>query len=120
MRLTATEDDIQATIIDWCRKVGGPCVHESLRHVFHIPNGGSRSKRVTREGKTFSPEGARLKRLGVLKGVPDLFWPVGLDALHGRDGQMNASLFCEKDPDGHAYEPEAEGESDDPEDWGER
>lgn len=50
-----SEDQIQASIVDWLRRCID-CV------VFHIPNGGARSKAT----------GAMLKRQGVLAGAPDL------------------------------------------------
>ena len=50
---------IQARFVAWVR-------HNHPEHmIFHIPNGGQRSK----------IEGARMKSLGVLAGVPDLFIP---------------------------------------------
>lgn len=50
---------IQARFVAWVR-------HNHPDHmIFHIPNGGQRSR----------IEGARMKSLGVLAGVPDLFIP---------------------------------------------
>jgi hypothetical protein len=46
----------QAAIVEWCRWVAPEII------VFHVANGGYRSK----------PEAARLKWMGVLPGVPDL------------------------------------------------
>lgn len=44
-----------------------------LQLMFHIPNGGARTK----------IEGARLKREGVKAGVPDIFLPVARGKYHG-------------------------------------
>lgn len=41
--------------------------------IFHIPNGGRRSK----------SEGARFKKMGVLAGIPDLFIAEALNDKHG-------------------------------------
>lgn len=60
-----SEDDVQIAVVDALRVAG--------ELVIHVPNGGKRSR----------SEGARLKRLGVLAGVPDLLVfsvPAGLEA----------------------------------------
>ena len=44
-----------------------------LQLMFHIPNGGARTK----------IEGARLKKEGVKSGVPDIFLPVARGGYHG-------------------------------------
>ncbi|WP_454667819.1 VRR-NUC domain-containing protein [Acinetobacter calcoaceticus] len=61
-----SEDEIQTQIINECQylKYKGFRVSEIIRH---IPNGGLRSK----------SEAARLKRMGVRAGTPDLLLPVG-------------------------------------------
>lgn len=64
--LKPSEDDIQIQAIEECQylKYMGIRVSEIIRH---IPNGGLRSK----------SEAARLKRMGVKAGTPDLLIPVG-------------------------------------------
>lgn len=49
--------------------------------LFHVPMGGKREKQTRRDKRTgkmvtFSPEGVRMKREGVKKGVPDYWLPV--------------------------------------------
>lgn len=60
-----TEDDEQAAVIEYCglRKI----------KVVHIPNEGQRSKAY----------GARLNKLGMQKGFPDLFFPAARQGYHG-------------------------------------
>lgn len=67
----ASEDDIQQAIIE---AIGWQ--HPDVR-VVHVPNGGKRPQRQNKRGQWFSPEGARLKRLGARAGFPDLIliWP---------------------------------------------
>jgi len=59
------EARIQAAIVEWIRTVAPDLL------VFHVPNGGLRSK----------AEAARLKWIGTLAGVPDL-------VILGRDGRV--------------------------------
>jgi len=56
--MKATENQIQCAIVEWLRlkSIGGKF------RFFHIPNGGSRHP----------AEAARLKKAGVMPGVPDL------------------------------------------------
>lgn len=63
-RLTGrTEEDEQIAVMEWAGYMTGkwPC----LERLYHTPNGGSRNL----------AEGAKLKRMGVKPGVPDLFLP---------------------------------------------
>lgn len=57
-----TEDQLQQAIIARCDLYA--CQDERWGEIFHVPNGGARNKR----------EGAKFKRLGVRRGVPDLLW----------------------------------------------
>lgn len=59
-----TEDTEQQAVIQWVRIAAGH--YPALKLLHHIPNGGSRNKR----------EASKLKRMGVLAGVPDLHLPV--------------------------------------------
>lgn len=61
----------QVAVMDWARK--NEKAHPALKYLFHIPNGGIRSKVAA----------ARLKRAGVKKGVPDLMLPVPTNRYHG-------------------------------------
>jgi hypothetical protein len=64
-----TEDQEQAWLIQWIKRHAPP----EARRLFHVPNGGGRSK----------SQGATLKLLGVQPGVPDLFLPVVRPPYHG-------------------------------------
>jgi hypothetical protein len=58
------EDFIQMCFFDWLRKIASP-QNPDFKFLHHVPNGGERTAR----------EGAKMKRLGVKRGVPDCFWP---------------------------------------------
>lgn len=66
-----TESAEQMKVVEWCRitdwkrRTSGENTI-GLEDIFHVPNGGLRSK----------SEAARLKAMGVLPGVSDLFLPV--------------------------------------------
>lgn len=75
------EDREQMFVFQWTELQSGKYPELSL--LFHIPNGGKRDAR----------EAARLKKMGVKAGVPDLFLPVARGKFHG--------LFIEmKSPEG--------------------
>lgn len=71
VRLLPTEGEEQAMLFSWC----GMRMRQypELELLFHIPNGGRRSK----------SEAARFKSEGVKAGVPDLFLPVARGKWHG-------------------------------------
>ena len=60
-----TEDDIQETVIEYCE----------LKHIIaiHIPN----------ESKRSVAYGAKMKRMGLRKGFPDIFIPTARKGFHG-------------------------------------
>jgi hypothetical protein len=64
------EETEQQAVIQWARLSSGRFPELALLH--HIPNGGSRNVR----------EGAKLKRMGVLAGVPDLHLPAARGGYH--------------------------------------
>ena len=66
-----SEDTEQQTVIQWARIAAGHSPALKLLH--HIPNGGSRNKR----------EASKLKRMGVLAGVPYLHLPVASAGYNG-------------------------------------
>lgn len=66
-----TEEQEQAAVFQWAALKQGQFPELAL--LFHIPNGGLRSK----------PEAVRFKRAGVKAGVPDLFLPVARGRSHG-------------------------------------
>lgn len=61
----ASEDDEQAAVIEFCDLFG--------IDVIHVPN----------EGKRSPATAAKLKRLGLRPGVPDLFFPIPSGEYHG-------------------------------------
>jgi len=68
-----TEYAIQAAVMDWARDPEHIKKYPELPMLFHVPNGGQRSK-IT---------GARLKRIGVKAGIPDLHLPVARNGYTG-------------------------------------
>lgn len=61
----SSEADEQATVIEFCEIMKIPVVH--------IPNEGKRTPRAGRE----------LRRMGLRKGFPDLFFPAASKGFHG-------------------------------------
>ncbi len=78
----------QETLFSWAALNSG--AHPELSKMHHIPNGGNRN----------SGEAAKLKRQGVLKGVPDIFLPCARGAYHG--------LYIELKAKGGKVSPEQE------------
>lgn len=70
-RLLPKEGEEQAALMSWAQMQSWRWPELSL--LFHIPNGGARSK----------SEAARFKAEGVKAGVPDLFLPVPRGEWHG-------------------------------------
>lgn len=60
-----TEDEVQETVVEFCDLLRIVCVH--------IPNERKRSKAY----------GAKMKRMGLRKGFPDLFIPEARNGFHG-------------------------------------
>lgn len=78
VRICATEEQEQIVVIHWAEMfaAGRP----ELGLLFHIPNGGKRTK----------SEAARFKAAGVCPGIPDLFLPVARGGYHGLWIEMKA------------------------------
>ncbi len=66
-----SEHQEQCALIQWAMMQGGPMA--DARKIFAIPNGGRRDA-VT---------GARMRREGVKRGVPDLLLPIARKGRHG-------------------------------------
>ena len=66
-----SEDEEQAVVFEWVSLMEKQLPELGL--LFHIPNGGYRHPATA----------ARMKRLGVKSGVPDLFLPVARGGFHG-------------------------------------
>lgn len=71
IRIIPTEDEEQIWLFSWAKINSGKWPELELMH--HIPNGGMRSK----------SEAARLKAMGVKRGVSDVFLPVAKGGYHG-------------------------------------
>lgn len=65
MQGTLSEESEQIAVVMWCDLMNVPVVH--------IPNEGKRSVRV----------GAKMKKLGLRSGFPDLFIPLSRGGYHG-------------------------------------
>ena len=68
-----TEDQIQQAVIRWSQQASVRKMFPQLALLYHIHN----------ERKCTPQQGARLKRMGVKSGVPDLHLPVARGAYHG-------------------------------------
>ena len=66
-----SEEEEQVALFNWVKMQEGK--YPELKIMFHIPNGGLRSK----------SEAARFKRAGVKSGVPDIFLPCARGNYHG-------------------------------------
>lgn len=80
-QLEATESEVQIAVMDWAAIAQAK--YPELRGLQASANGGSRSFRIDSQGRRYSPEGRRLRREGVKKGVPDLFLPAPRQGSHG-------------------------------------
>lgn len=69
--MMSIEEQEQRAVIEWCE--WNASRFPQLKLIFHVPNGGHRSK----------AEGGRFKAIGVKPGVPDLFLPVPRPPYHG-------------------------------------
>ena len=63
IQLTGSEDEEQQKVIRWAQLMCN--AYPDLEMLYHVPNGGSRNR----------AEAAKLKRMGVRAGVPDLVLP---------------------------------------------
>ena len=78
VRLYPTEEEEQTVVMHWAAMLAGRW--PELRLLFHIPNGGKRSK----------SEAVRFRAAGVRSGVPDLFLPCSRGGYHGLWIEMKA------------------------------
>ena len=78
VRLYPTEEEEQTVVMHWATMAAGRW--PELRMLFHIPNGGKRTK----------TEAARFRAAGVRSGVPDLFLPCSRGGFHGLWIEMKA------------------------------
>lgn len=78
VRMYPTEEQEQTVVMHWAAMAAGRW--PELRLLFHIPNGGKRSK----------SEAVRFRAAGVRSGVPDLFLPCSRGRYHGLWIEMKA------------------------------
>lgn len=71
IRLIPTEEEEQCFVISWAEV--NEYRYPELKLLYHVPNEGKRSGR----------EGAKMKRMGLRKGVSDLCLPVARGIYHG-------------------------------------
>ena len=71
--MTRQEDTEQQMVIRWSQQATIRGKYPELKLLYHVPN----------ERKCSAQEGARLKRMGVKPGVPDLCLPVARGNAHG-------------------------------------
>ena len=78
VRIYPTEEEEQTVVMHWATIAAGRW--PELRLLFHIPNGGKRTK----------SEAVRFRAAGVRSGVPDLFLPCARGGYHGLWIEMKA------------------------------
>ena len=66
-----SEDTEQTIVFNWANLMANK--HPELEYMFHVPNGGKRSK----------SEAVRFKHQGVKAGVPDIFLPIPNKTFNG-------------------------------------
>lgn len=86
-----TEEQEQAAIFEWAQLMTPQFPELSL--LFHVPNGGLRSK----------PEAVRMKKTGVKPGVPDLCLPVPRGESHGLFIELKRKHGGKVSPDQKAW-----------------
>jgi len=91
MTLMPTEDDEQRAVVAWCE--GYALADIRARLLLHVPNGGHRHIATA----------ARLRRLGVRPGVPDLLLPVVVLPYHGLWVEMKRRRGGVLSPDQHGW-----------------
>ncbi len=79
MRVTAQdrrreEEQHCCAFFEWCQLQS--CAIPELKLIYHIPNGGMRPQKTDAQGRTYSVEAVKLKRMGARKGVLDYHLPV--------------------------------------------
>lgn len=86
-----TEDAEQIAVVAWCE--GYALADARARLLLHVPNGGQRHIATA----------ARLRRLGVRPGVPDLLLPVAVPPYHGLWIEMKRRKGGQVSADQHGW-----------------
>lgn len=97
-KMLPTEAQEQASLMSWAGMQSFR--HPELSLLFHIPNGGGRSK----------AEAGRFKAEGVKAGVPDLFLPVSRGGYHGLFLEMKRRSGGRVSPDQKAWMEDLRGQ----------
>ena len=83
------EESEQSRVITWAKFI--PYKQAKLAdYLHHSPNGGLRPTKTDASGKTYCPEGAKLKRMGTRKGFLDLLLPIARGGHIGLFIEMKA------------------------------
>ena len=82
------EEDLQMAVVQWF-DLQYPKLSQFF---FHVASGGSRSFKTDRQGRRFSLEAMRFKKMGVRKGVPDMFLAVPVGRHHGLFLEFKSSI----------------------------
>jgi len=75
------EHDHQALLFEWATWQARTVPEIGL--LFAIPNGAATQHITNTNGKRWSPQGVKLKKEGLKKGVPDVCLPVARQGYHG-------------------------------------
>lgn len=76
-----SEDQIQGAFIQWC--AWNAHRHPGLAMVFHVPNGAQAASMKGATKKDRAIVVARLHKLGMVDGIPDVFVPIVCGQFHG-------------------------------------
>ena len=79
--MTATEHELQSSIIDW--KHRNINRHKAIEWLHAVPNGAKLPWHKNNRGQRYSPEANKLKAEGLTPGIPDLCLPFPAHDYHG-------------------------------------
>lgn len=76
-----SEHTDQAALFQWAAY--NTAMYPQLELLYAIPNGAGLNHQVSKAGRRYSPEAAKLKAEGLKSGVPDVALPVARGPYHG-------------------------------------
>lgn len=76
-----TEHQDQSALFQWAQY--NTAMYPQLELMYAIPNGAGLNHQVSKNGKRYSPEAAKLKAEGLKSGVPDVCLPIPSGPYHG-------------------------------------
>lgn len=89
--------------IEWCGLASNTI--PELKALYHIPNGGARPHSVNKQGRRYSVEAQKMKRMGTKPGV----WDYHLPVARCWDGRLYAGVWIEfKSDEGRISEEQKE------------